>query len=305
MHRSVRSTLWVCLAALLIHLIPLWLPSNVLKQELAIARAMGDPRRRLEVLKPLKEHPKATAAELREAAELLWPAVPLEAHELALEAERREPGAVETQLLLARICHGERMRRCEEAALARAEQLAPGDPRPDLLRADFQERAGQREAALESLERAYEKAPGELEVGVRYGRLLSASGRHAAAEELLMGLAPRLGRMRTLLELGRLRVREGRLEEAWALFAKVVEDEPKLVEGYYELGMVSFGAGDLEGAMAALKAAARLDVSDMRSMAALCWLQREAGLLEEWRVTRMDLERRFPERMDAVRDACR
>ncbi|HSP81937.1 MAG TPA: hypothetical protein VLQ93_25675, partial [Myxococcaceae bacterium] len=97
----------------MLHLIPLALPRNMPEQELAIARATPDPTKRVELLRPLKDNPKATAKELREAAELLREGVPLEAHELAREAERREPGEVETQLLLARICHGERMSRCE------------------------------------------------------------------------------------------------------------------------------------------------------------------------------------------------
>ncbi len=301
----MRNAVWVCLGALVLHLIPLALPRNMPEQELAIARATPDPVKRVELLRPLKDNPKATARELREAAELLREGVPLEAHELAKEAERRGPGELETQLLLARICHGERMSRCEEEALARAEELAPEDPRADLLTADFLEGEGNKAGALEAVERAYGKAPGALAVGVRYARLLSEVGRGEEAVEELEDLAPRLGKARTLMELGRVRVRQGRLGEARKLFAKAVEEEPKLVEGYYELGMASFGEGDMEGAAEALREADRLDMSDMKPLAALCALQRRAGKTEDWRVTRMELERRFPERMDAVRSACK
>ncbi|HSP76950.1 MAG TPA: tetratricopeptide repeat protein, partial [Myxococcaceae bacterium] len=186
-----------------------------------------------------------------------------------------------------------------------AEELAPEDPRADLLKADFQEGDGDVEGALESVERAYGKAPEALAVGVRYARLLSEVGRGEEAVKALEGLSPRLGKARTLMELGRVRVQQGRLGEARELFAKAVEEEPKLVEGYYELGMASFGEGDLEGAAEALREADRLDMSDMRPLAALCALQRRAGRTEDWRVTRMELERRFPERMDAVRSACK
>ncbi len=303
--RSVRSALGVCLVALLIHLIPLFLPRNMPEQELAIARAMPDAGQRVQLLRPLKDNPKATAMDLREAAELLRESSPLDAHELAREAERREPGAVETQLLLARVCHGERMSRCEEAALAKAERMAPGDPRADLLRADFQEKEGNVAGALGSVEKAYGKVPGDVGVGVRYGRLLSAVGRGDEAVRVLKRLESDLGKPRTLVEMGLVRVAQGRLEEALQLFAKALEEDPKLVMGHYHLGMAAFRMGDLETAEKALREADRLDMSDMRPLSALCAIQREAGRRQEQMVTRMDLERRFPERMDVVRSACR
>jgi hypothetical protein len=46
-------------------------------------------------------------------------------------------------------------------------------------------------------------------------------------------------------------------------------------------------------------------MTDMRPLSALCEIQRRTGRMDELTATRMDLERRFPERMDAVRSACR
>ncbi|PTL76806.1 hypothetical protein DAT35_48565 [Vitiosangium sp. GDMCC 1.1324] len=275
------------------------------EQELAIAKAMPDATKRVEVLKPLKENPKATGANLREAAELLREGSPMDAYELAREAEKREPGEVETQLLLARICHGQRMNRCEEESLTRARELAPGDPRADLLRADFQEKNGDLKGALESVERAYGKAEGNAGVGVRYARLLSAAGRGDEAIEVLKKQERSLGRARLLVEEGLVREEQGRMKEARELFARAVEEDPKLAMGYYHLGVAAFAVGDMEGAEEALREADRLDMSDMKPLATLCELQRRAGRTEQLTVTRMDLERRFPERMEAVRSACR
>lgn len=303
--RSLRSALIVCLVALGVHLIPLFMPRNMPEQELAIARAMTDAGQRAQLLKKLKENPKATGANLREAAELLREGAPLDAYELAKEAEKREPGEVETQLLLARVCHGQRMNRCEEESLARAEELAPGDPRADLLRADFAERDGDMEGALEAVEEAYGKAAGEVGVGLRYGRLLSATGRGEEALEVFRKLEKELGRPRVWVEEGLVRAAQGRMEEARELFAKAVEEEPGLVMGHYHLGMAAYRVGDVEGAEEALREADRLDMSDMRALSALCEIQRQTGRTEDMRATRMDLERRFPERMDAVRSACR
>ncbi|HEX8536545.1 MAG TPA: hypothetical protein VF664_03720, partial [Cystobacter sp.] len=69
MDPGVRKVLLVCLAALVFHLLLLLLPRNMPEQELAIARAIPDSAKRVALLKPLKDHPKATGADLREAAE--------------------------------------------------------------------------------------------------------------------------------------------------------------------------------------------------------------------------------------------
>jgi predicted Zn-dependent protease len=291
--------------ALGIHLIPLFLPRNVPEQELAIARAIPESARRVPILKPLKTSEKATGAELREAAELLREGAPLEAYELAKEAERREPGSVETQLVLARVCHDQRMTRCEEEAFAKAEKLAPGDARVWVLRADLREREGDVGGALEAVQQAYEREPGKAGVGVRYGRLLSAVGRGDEAVEVLKRLEGVLGRGRMLVEEGLVRVAQGRMEEARELFGRAVEAEPKLVMGHYHLGMAAFQTGDVRGAEEALREADRLDMSDMRALSALCEVQRRTGQRDAMLATRMDLERRFPERMEAVRTACR
>jgi tetratricopeptide (TPR) repeat protein len=114
-----------------------------------------------------------------------------------------------------------------------------------------------------------------------------------------------LGRAQLRLEEGLVRVAQGRMEEARELFAQAVDADPKLVMGYYHLGMAAFRMGDVEEAEEALREADRLDMSDMRPLSALCEIQRRTGQTEALTATRMDLERRFPERMDAVRSACR
>lgn len=171
--QGLRGVLWVCGAALAIHAIPLFLPRDMPEQELAIARATESVEGRLRFLVPLKHNDKATAADLREAAELLREGAPAEAHDLVLEAERRDPNSLETQLLLARICDRERMSRCVDQSLGKARRLAPADPRAELLRADLSEEKGDVEGATEALSQAYSRAPGDPLIGVRYGRLLS------------------------------------------------------------------------------------------------------------------------------------
>lgn len=291
--RGMRSLLVVCGVALLIHLIPLFLPRNMPEQELAIARAAMSAEERVHFLMPLRQHPKATPAELREAAELLLDGAPAEAHELAQEAERRDPSALETQLLLARICDVERMERCVSTSLERAAQVAPKDARPDLLRADFQEQDGDLTGAAESLRQAYGKAPGDAVIGLRYVRLLSASKHGDEAMSVLKELAGQLPRGRLLVEQGRVWTREGRDADAVKLFRKAVEEDPRLGIGYFELGLALYRLGNTEAAEESLRQADRLDLSDPRALAALCAMQLEQRRINDARLTRMDLERRF------------
>jgi Tfp pilus assembly protein PilF len=302
--RSLRGALGVCLVALVIHLIPLFLPRNMPEQELAIARAATSAEERVRFLMPLREHPKATPAELREAAELLLDGAPSEARELAKEAERRDPRAVETQLLLARICDVERMDRCVSTSLERAAQVAPGDTRPDLLRADMQEKDGDMQGAAESVRRAYGKAPGDPVIGLRYVRLLSAAKRGDEARSVLDGLQGRLPRARLLVEQGRVWTREGRDAEAAKLFRKAVEEDPKLSIGYFELGLAWFRLGKTEAAEEALRQADRLELDDPKALAALCAMQLKDGRINDARLTRMDLERRFSGNAELVRRSC-
>lgn len=304
-YQALRSTLLVCGAALLVHLVPLFLPRNMPEQELAIARATPDIRNRVRVLAPLKEHPKATGALLREAAELLLEEAPADARELVEEAERREPGAVENQLLRARACQLERMERCVQESFGRAVRMAPGDARPDLLWADLREHDGDVSGALEAVERARSKAPTEPAIQLRYARLLGATGRHEEAETVVLELEPQLSRLKLLVELGQVQLRAGRDAEARRLFAKAVGEEPHSAVAHYYLGMTHFRLGNLDGAEEELRTADRLDVSDPRPLAALCAIQVEAGQQEAARVTKMDMERRFQERKELIQSACR
>ncbi|RKH85302.1 hypothetical protein D7X99_06185 [Corallococcus sp. AB032C] len=303
--QGLRGVLWVCGAALAIHVIPLLLPRDMPEQELAIARATENVEGRLRFLVPLKHNDKATAADLREAAELLREGAPAEAHDLALEAERRDPNALETQLLLARICDRERMSRCVDQSLEKARKLAPADPRPELLWADLSEAKGDVGGATEALSRAYSRTPGDPLIGLRYGRLLSRMGRPEDALKVFTSLEGKVPTARLLVEQGLVLTRNGRSREAVGLLQQAVQKDPKLTEGHFQLGIAWFQLGNETAAEEALRQADRLNVSDTRALGTLCTLQLKAGKFEGARQTRTDLERRFPQRMDAIREQCR
>ncbi|MFP2963009.1 tetratricopeptide repeat protein [Myxococcus sp. 1LA] len=294
----------VCIVATLIHLIPLLLPRNMPEQQLSIARAMSNVTQRVPFLRPLKDDSTATPAELREAALLLLDGAPDDAHALALEAERRGPQDVETQLLLARICDVERMSRCVSTSLARAETLAPGDARPDLLRAELLEKDGNVDGAAESMERAHGKAPDDPLVGLRYVHLLSAANRGDEALAVLRKLEGRIPHARLLVEQGRVHSREGHDAEAVKLFRAAVTEDPKLSMGYFELGLAWHRLGKADTAEDALRQADLLDRANPKALAALCAIQLKERRIDDARLTRMDLERRFSGQPELIRQAC-
>ncbi|WP_426755949.1 tetratricopeptide repeat protein [Myxococcus sp. Y35] len=304
LNRGQRSLLVVCLVAIVIHLIPLLLPRNEPEQQLAIARAMSTVSQRVPFLRPLKDDSKATPAELREAATLLLDGAPDDAHTLALEAERRNPQEVETQLLLARICDVERMSRCVSTALSRAESLAPADARPDVLRAELLEKDGDVTGAAAAMERAHGKAPEDPLIGLRYVRLLSEARRGEEALAVLRKLEGRVPHARLLVEQGRVHSREGHDAEAVKLFRAAVAEDPKLGVGYFELGLAWHRLGRPDRAEEALRQADRLDRTDPKALAALCAIQLKERRIDDARLTRMDLERRFSGQPELIRQSC-
>ncbi|MBJ6764891.1 tetratricopeptide repeat protein [Myxococcaceae bacterium JPH2] len=290
--------------AVLIHIIPLLLPRNMPEQELAIARATPDPAHRVRFLLPLKNNEKSTPANLREAAELLLSGAPAEAHELVEEADRRHPGDLETLLLMARVCDVERMERCVNQSLERAEKAAPTDPRPLLLRADLREQNGDVQGAVEALQRAHDQAPTDTFLALRYGRLLSRTGKPEEAMAVFRALDGKLTHARLLVEQGMVRAKEGRDRDAVKLLQEAVQSDPRLAEGHFELGLAWFRLGNEIAAEDALRQADRLDISNQEPLATLCAIQLKTGQIEAARTSRMDLERRFPQRMDTIRASC-
>jgi Flp pilus assembly protein TadD len=107
------------------------------------------------------------------------------------------------------------------------------------------------------------------------------------------------------VELGLLRAREGRADEARAFFTQAVEKSPQSAVAHYHLGAAHFQLGNLDAAEEELLTADRLNVADPRPLAALCAMQVKAGRRDAARVTKMDLQRRFQGQAELIRDACR
>lgn len=302
-HPRMRGALLVSLGAFILHLVPFLLPRNMPAQELSIARVTEDVRRRILLLSPLRDHPKATGADLREAAALLTPDAPAEARALADEALKRDP-TVESYLLVARLCQLERMERCTRTTVEAASARFPSDARVDLLAADLREGQGDRVGALEAVGRARSKAPHDPGLALRHARLLEALGQREAARALLKPLEATPLEPRQLVELAVLRAQQDEGDSARLLLERAVKQAPRLALAHYHLGATLLRLGRTEAAEQSFREADRLDLGDPRALTALCTLQQRTGRREAARITRMDLERRFPAQARTLAAGC-
>jgi tetratricopeptide (TPR) repeat protein len=241
-------------------------------KRLAEARRHPEAKGRLS-LASLAEDPRATPAQLAEAGALL---LAVHADRAALELseglERRRPKSVEGYLIEARAAIGLRYGKRAEAALDRAQALAPQDPRPDEARADLRTLQGALSGALEAIEEASRKAPGQQRLVVRRADLLVRLGRleeagRITAQALEQGFTPRIAAERAFVTL-----QLGQRREAVALLKRVLRAEPKLAAAHYYLGAALGQQGDLDGAEREYRAADALDPDDLRAAQALITL---------------------------------
>ncbi len=299
--RSAAALRWIAFA-LVIHLVPLFLPRMEPQNELALARMLPDAEYRVPLLEPLLENSRSTPEDLRDAAELVLPASTALATELLLEAERRGSAPVDSELLRARILRARDEAAGSAQALARARTAAPGDPRPDLLEARFRESDGDRPGALAALRRAHDKAPEDVALTLELARVLAVAQRGEEAQKLVDALED-FSEARRWIERGKLRLAAGDAVGARAAFSEAVVLEPE-GEGPYLLGVSLFRLGELDAAESTLRDAFRRNARDFRPLALLCALHREQLRIEAAARDRTELLRRFPEREPEYTSAC-
>lgn len=229
-------------------------------------------------LKTFVQPGDATVPQLRRAAQrMLTLGQGTGALTAAVQLTDRDPADVEGYLLQGRaetlLRHGKRA----EAALGKAQTLAPGDARVDVARADLLEAQGDLPAALASLNQAIQKKPEGWELLLRKGELLSSRGLlEPAASALKAGLAHHPD-ARAEAELGSVRLRQGHNSEALMLLRLSLKQAPDLAVAHYFLGATLLALGDFKGAERAYREADHLDPTDARALTALCELQARTG----------------------------
>ena len=212
-----------------------------------------------------------------------------------LESARRA-GADEPRLAYyAGLVH-ERMRRFPEAAAAFAGVPTGHAVFPDarLRRARSLSLAGEHPRALTLLRSALQDAPEDAEVRTQYARALERGGAPARAEAVLReGLAA--SPTPALYDaLAATLHRQGRGAEAVAMLRELVARAPRNEDLLYVLGAAHERQGDMDGAMARMRAVLEVDPDHAPALNFLAYLLAQAGrdLDEAERKVRRALELR-------------
>lgn len=274
-------------------------------ERLAAAEATTDPQARRSALKGFGRDARATAFQLARAGALLLAAgAPQEALDVAEAFVERFPQDIEAHLLAAQASTELRMGRRAERAIEQAAALAPEDVRPPLALAELRERQGDLSGAIAALAQAYEKHRQDAGVAPRYGQLLSRNGQLEQAAQVLGAWTRRNEDAQALAELGFVRYRQERLDDATALLRRALRKEPELALAHYYLGAVLFRQGDISGAERAYREADRLEPQEPRALVALCQVLTHAGRVNDADAVKRSLETRFPEKAKSLAAEC-
>ncbi|AKQ63672.1 Tyrosine-protein kinase masK [Myxococcus hansupus] len=274
-------------------------------ERLARAQSATTPGAKAAALQGLGSDERASAEDLSQAGALLLKAG---AHAPALElAERfvtRFPQDIEGHLLAARAATELRQGKRAERAIETASTLAPKDLRPTLALAELRERQGDVPGALDALATAHKRTPRSAEVTPRYGRMLSQSGRLDEAATVLSTWTRANDDAASLAELGFVRFRQQRVDEAATLLKRALRKDDRLAVAHYYLGAVLFRQGDTSGAERSYVEADRLSPEDPRALASRCQLHAHTGNAAGVTEVKRALAERFPTRAEALAAEC-
>jgi serine/threonine protein kinase/Flp pilus assembly protein TadD len=281
-------------------------PLQSASTRLGRAEAATDTTTRMRELSAVAQDSTATETELRRAGELALQSSDVEgALGITQAFARRFPQSVDAALQEARACIGLRLGRRADAAIDRALTLAPNDPRPDLLRADLRKMQGDAVGMLEALTAASRKAPGDREIAVRRGELLSQAGRLDEASTVLNGVLKRHFHPGAAAELGFVKLRQNQPTEGARLLRSALARSPNLAKAHYYLAAVLTQQGELNEAESEYKVADRLAPSDPRPLGALCALAAQRSRTADAEALKKELAARFPEQAPRFIAECR
>jgi serine/threonine protein kinase/Tfp pilus assembly protein PilF len=278
-------------------------PQRSAAELLAEAQAVPAPER-ARALTALASAPDATGEQLTLGAELLAEAQQWDAAlDYADAWLARDAKSLEARLLEGRAAVATRKGKRAESALREAATLAPNDARPDAIMAELRELQAEATAALDAWTRAVSKAPANARYLARQGFWFSQAGRLEEAEAALVKANKKGSDPATTAELGFVRLRQQRVDEAVRLLRAAVKEKPDLLEGQYYLGTALFQKGDLSGARAAWLAADAVADSDTRPLSALCEMEAMQGT-SELAAAQAKIKERFPKEAAALLSRC-
>lgn len=168
---------------------------------------------------------------------------------------RNSPRFLEAWLLAADVAHS-RFRSSREIAdfnralalVRRAEELAPGDPRPLQKRFKIELAGDQPGVARATLTRLENLLPGDPQVLVQRAELAEREGRNVEALTFLRTAVERVPSWRNLYRLAGLEFRNGRIADARQHLEALLEISPGNVWGLEDLAIIELLTGDLKRA---------------------------------------------------------
>ncbi len=278
-------------------------PQRTAAEQLALAeQARGPERARL--LAALASTPDATDAQLAKAAEALAGAQEWDAALTLVDGWLlKNPKSLDARLLEGRAAVATRKGKRAESAVREAAALAPDDARPDAILAELRELQAEATAALEAWTRAVAKAPNSPRYLARQGYWLSQAGRLEEAEAALNKANRKKSDPATTAELGFVKFRQEKFDEALRLLRAAAKEKPDLLEAQYYLGTALFRKGDVAGARAAWLAADAVAGDDPRPVSALCEMEQMQNT-PELDAARARVKARFPKDADAMLARC-
>ncbi|RYZ36099.1 MAG: tetratricopeptide repeat protein [Myxococcaceae bacterium] len=272
---------------------------------IAAAEAAATPEAKASALEGLGKDARATATELARAGTLLLDAgAHPQALALAEAYTARFPKEAEAHLLAARAATELRMGKRAERAIDEATLLAPKDIRAPLALADLRALQGDVPGALTALAKAYAQSPHSALVAPRYGQLLSQGGRLDEAANVLSTWTRQHDDAEALAELGFVRFRQEKLDDAASLLKRSVRKAPSLAVAHSYLGAVLFRQGDLRGAEREYREAERLAPDDPRALTARCRLHAHTGDTAAVAEVKRKLAEKFPAQASALAAEC-
>lgn len=109
---------------------------------------------------------------------------------------------------------------------------------------------------------------------------------------------------RSLAELGFVRYRQEKLDDAAALLRRALRQDKELALAHYDLGAVLFRQHNISGAGRAYRESDRLEPKDPRALAALCQVLAQVGRVNDGDARKRSLPARFPKKAKPLADAC-
>ena len=263
------------------------------------------PAERAELLEPLVKAQDVTPEQLKQATALL---VQAKAWDTTLKLVdvwlQKDPRSLDARLVEAEAATAARFGKRAETAINKASELAPDDARPDAAFARLREQQGDAAGALDGWTRAAHKSRGTTEYLARQGYWLSQTGRVDEAEVALSKALKAKYDPVTAAELGFVKYRKQKPDEALKLLTGAAKDAPQLMAPQYYLGSVLVLKNDKDGARKAFLAADALAGNDSRPLVALCELEALGGPGADLEGVKKKLKERFPKEADGLIAKC-